>query len=143
MKNKKGDINISLEFIIHLFLAFIMLGVLAWAVINFLDIIEKKPEASCLNDKLWDNERGLKDLLKEVDKGKDSNFIFYNENCKLVSFSFLHGSEGNKIEYSHSLPREPFLCLCMIESSVLQQDQCKPYDCYTFKNYNQINTEQF
>ena len=74
MKNKKGDINISLEFIIHLFLAFIMLGVLAWAVINFLDIIEKKPEASCLNDKLWDNERGLKDLLKEVDKPLFSDF---------------------------------------------------------------------
>ena len=143
MKSKKGAIEISWEFILHLVFALFLIVVLIVSVVSLLSILEKRnKEANCLNDKYWDNSRGLKEILKKVDKGENAEFFFDNDNCNLVSFSFLQGIEKNPIGYTHPLPREPMLCLCQMDDSIISQDLCKPYDCYTFKNYNQINDEQ-
>ncbi len=145
MESKKASVNISSEFLIDVIKGVLLLGAVIIMVTALLSILEKEKEVDCLNSNLWDNKRGLKDFLKDVDKKDFSSaeFFFDNDGCKIVSFSFLHGIEGNKIQYSNPLPKEPILCLCDIESSLLGETKCSPYDCYKFKNYEQINSRQF
>lgn len=135
MKDKRGSIEISWEFIAHLVFAVALIIAIFWGTRAILSLMGDS-KAQCANDIYWDNPRGLEDILKKVDKGESANFFFLNNDCNLASFSFVQGS--SKIEYPNALPREPLLCLCKIEDSI-----CKPYDCYKFKNYDQINSNQF
>lgn len=144
MKDKRGvaGINISNELIIEIVAALFFIIILFFAWNSFASIMPKSG-VQCLNTKWWDDKGGLKDMLKEVDKAGSKEFMFYNNDCNLVSFSFTQGPTKNKIEFPYPLPKEPQLCLCKIEASISEPDLCKPYDCYKFKNYDQINEEQF
>ncbi len=119
----------------------LLIGALIFVIMLYaLNVFEsnlpgtKKPQ--CENSHFWDGKKALSDLLKNVDDGEYEEFLFYNENCKLVSFSFVQGV--SKIQYPQALSRSPKLCLCEVEDEI-----CNPYDCYEFKNYEQINYEQF
>ncbi len=144
MKSKKGTVEISSEFLIDVIKGVLLLGAVIIMVVALLSIFEKS-NVECLNSRLWDDKDGLKDFLKKADKKdfSEGEFFFDNEDCKIVSFSFLQGIEGNKIKYPNPLPKEPVLCLCQLESSLLEQTQCMPHDCYKFTNYQEINNKQF
>ena len=145
MESKKADINISSEFLIDVIKGILLLGAVIIMVTAILSSLEEEKEVGCLNSNLWDNKRGLKDFLRAVDKKdfSEAEFFFDNDNCKIVSFSFVQGIESSPIQYPNPLPKEPILCLCNLEFSLLESTKCIPYDCYKFKNYNEINSEQF
>ncbi len=144
MESKKADINISSEFLIDVIKGLLLLGAVIIMVAALLSILEDD-DIECTNSNFWDNKRGLKDFLGDVDKRdfSEAGFFFDNDGCKIVSFSFVQGIEGSQIQYSNPLPKEPILCLCNLESSLLEKTMCMPYDCYKFKNYEQINRKQF
>lgn len=135
MKGKRGSIEISWEFIAHLVFAIALILAILWGTKAILSLMGKS-KAQCANDIYWSNPHGLEDTLKRIDNGENANFFFLNNGCSLASFSFVQGA--SKIEYPSALPREPLLCLCKIEDNI-----CKPYDCYKFKNYDQIDSKQF
>src|SRR3989338_11303505 len=135
MKSKKGEEEIGLAIFFGVLAAMLIVAAIITIPGKF---IKTKSKIDCQNAKWWDGEQSLKTLLKEVDNGEYREFMFYNKDCYLVSFSFLQGSAANKIEYPQALPREPLLCLCSI-----QDEACKPHSCFKFKNYEKINNEQF
>ena len=70
MESKKADINISSEFLIDVIKGILLLGAVIIMVTAILSILEEEKELGCLNSNLWDNKRGLKDFLRDVDKMK-------------------------------------------------------------------------
>ncbi len=136
MKNKKAQVTSTTQDILIGLIAGAVFAVIFFYASNAFGSILQKQKVDCSNSKWWNSERGLKDILKDVDKGEYAEFMLYNDDCNLVSFSFIQGI--NKIEFPHAQTKEPMLCLCKIEDKT-----CKPYNCHKFKNYDQINTEQF
>ncbi len=135
MKNKKAQLEINHKILVEVMAAVFFALILFLTIKAIAGVLPGKHQADCTNDKWWDDPRGLKEILKEVDKGKYKEFMFYNENCNLVSFSF---RQETPIQHPDAPTLEPRLCLCNLDG-----DLCDPYDCYKFKNYKQINTQQF
>ncbi|HLC58238.1 MAG TPA: hypothetical protein VJI68_00085 [Candidatus Nanoarchaeia archaeon] len=141
MKNKRGQGYagyILLSLIIGAFAVFLVITALS----TTSDLIPGT-DVKCSNSKYWSEERGLHDLLENLDNNKETSesFLFINNDCKLVSFTLNQGF-GN-ILLSTEQPREPLLCLCKIERESSSEAVCEPNYCYKFKNFDSINNEQF
>ena len=134
VKNKKAVYEITNIFL-GILAAVLLIGALILASQAVSNAFFKK-STQCENYKWWDGKNSLKEILKQVDEGNIKEYLFYNNGCPLISFTFSQGI--GKITYPYTLSNEQSLCLCTIEDKV-----CKPYDCYKFKNYEKINQEQF
>ncbi len=146
MRNKKGEeILTKIIFDAVIALMFIVVGILIWKAVAGV-LPKQEAYYTCSNGAMWESTRGLRDTLDQLDSGEvtTAEFLSYNKNCKLVSYSLVQ-SRIPEIEYPRIQPREPMLCLCDIDNSYLKRQKvCKPYDdCFRFKNFDQINTEQF
>ena len=134
MVNKKATLQISLKMIGEA-IASLALIILLIIGIVFFSRLFPGTRVDCENEKWWTDDRGVEDKLKLADKGENTELFFFNEDCYLVSFTFAHGIIGNPVQFTHEITEEPQLCLCQIDDNA-----CKPYDCYKFKSYDQINT---
>ncbi len=142
MKNKKGSIDIQTYALFSLIVAVLLIIIIVLKAPIFSDIL-LPDKASCSNSKSWDGSNGLKEILKDLDSGAPSSqFLFYNNDCNIVSFSLRQ--VGNEIPYPGVQPREATICLCDIDRNIITGNvECDPYDCYKFKNFDEVNSEQF
>jgi|GEM_PF-6183999 len=143
MKSKKGVDDIVQNILLGAVIAIPIILAIMYASNTLGDILHKSStNVACTNAQWWEKPGNLRSILKNVDTDESKGeFFFYNDNCNLVSFSFTQGI--NEIPYPGVQPRQPVICLCKIERELISREPtCKPYDCYTFKNIDEINHEQ-
>src|SRR3989338_6193438 len=117
MKNKRGTEDISLNIFFGVIAALLIVGAIVLAA-NKLTI--KTGKFECQNINFWDGFNGLKEKLKQVDSGKHTEFLFYNKDCYLVSFSFASTTLKNNRIYTDFAKRTVAFSLYDIRNQLNQ-----------------------
>lgn len=144
MRGKRGELSIANNIIMGGIWALLVIGIILLATKSYAAIISPAgPSDLCMNSQWWDNDRGVKSILKSLEKDETSGeILFFNDNCNVVSFSMSQGI--NSIPYPGVQPRAPSLCLCYVDRSIISGDvTCEPHSCYTFSKFDRINDKQF
>lgn len=119
------------------FATLVVFGLIFFAFSGFLGF------AKCDNESDW---KQLKNTLAAADNPSfttSSSMSFQNSGCYLASFS---QTQIQQIfpDKKYPVTNIPMLCLC--QNKEKQDNSCKAFDCFKFKNYDQIesrNVEQF
>ncbi len=144
MNNKRGETEIQGSLFIYILFGALIALALFPVIIKFFSLQKESTNVLCGNSQWWDGENGVKAQLEKLDSDNSiqEQTFFVNDDCKIVSFSLIHGL--NDITYPKTQPNEPLVCLCSVETDLIGSGgECKPYDCYKLKNYDQVNEKQF
>jgi len=128
--NKRGMTSEFLGKFISIFMGALIILSAIFLIYKFSDLFFQK-DVICANSGQWDK---VKSVIKNIESDSlYESFLFFNGDCKLASFTPSQQIQNYKIKPTHSLGKNPELCLCKIDG-----DLCKPYECHEFSDFNQI-----
>ncbi len=129
---KRGALSTIQDLFIGLVFAALVIFIFVFISNNFLELFNQD-KGSCDNKLQWN---GVKDLVKNLDKGEVKSMIFINEKCNLVSFSFSLGLQNHPIQPDFEVAKDPQLCMCKVDG-----ENCKHYKCYKLTDVTAIVDE--
>jgi len=137
--SKKGDIiGIPPATIIYFCIAIVAIILFLVVGSNLIKSTQDiKHEVPCKNEEQW---LLVKPILEKFDSNAltADSFIYYNNDCVLASFTLGQAFQDYKVKPNFDIKSKPKLCMCLVEDGF-----CKPYSCFTFDNFESINSEQF